>query len=242
MSGSLVCEKSIYSILYTRLGEKVTHYSELTPTEKDACRRNFKLSILRNVLGSAIERINQVATISAFARTKPTEERRKSVFIYRVDHHEYRGTIYKNLRDNDTKESYELHLSNDGFGYKDMNAPDFKKIVLKDPMNRAGSSAWVQLPSNYTVELQTELKAIATTFTFDSQYQPELYYNSDILRMEFHFIEANKELIVILETGFPEFTPTQRHQELTYDQIRDQNMRVHQASGEENIKGTDFED
>lgn len=120
---------------------------------------------------------------------------------------------------------YELHLSNDGFGYKDMYDPNFKKTPLEPPMDRADSTAWVGLPVNYVVQLQAELKAIATTFKFSTQTPPDLYYNSDVLRMEFHFSEPNRYLIVMLEPGFPEFNPRQQSQRLTYDQIRDLNIQ-----------------
>jgi len=90
---------TIYKTLYPRLGHKV----DLTEEERELCNKNFKLSILQSILTSANERINATSHL-AFAQTKPGDKREKSVFYYKIDHLEYRGTIYKNLRDDDSLE------------------------------------------------------------------------------------------------------------------------------------------
>jgi len=226
-------DPDFYNIVYPALGEKIVFIRRISPRLREKyTKERFKSAIIVAILDSASKKIQQSPGATAFVKS-PFRDRDSYDFFYSVDHLEYRGTIYKNLRNNGALELFELHLSNDGFFYKDSISPDFPKngqvMYYNKKYNRANSEEWYYMAQNSFGLVQRQLEILAGIFGLEKGWKIEWLYNSDVMRMEFILQNPKKMLRIELEPGFPEYDHRQLVRGISYEQLRKENQKQEQS-------------
>jgi len=216
----------IYNTLYPALGQKIVFIRHIQPELREKyTNERFKSLIVRDILDSASKKILEDTEATTFAKEPPTNKRISYKFLYSLDHLEYRGKIYKNLRKNGVYEEFELHLSNDGFFYKDVLSKDFPQDGRVPDWDRADSQEWYYMSKDSFHLVEQQVEKLAEIFNLKPGWQFDWLYNSEIMRMEFIIYDSKRTLRVELEPGFPEYDHRHVARRISYQQLRGENQQ-----------------